>query len=148
MGFYGWGYVHGAMITAITLTPLQLLLAWYSVRYEIYVAMAITTFLFGVSTGFVLLMTYVMYQVLVISEDEPKKLRMEVYAYIVLPLLLGTTVVAGMCTTNFNKGLKPHLQTMGMTSSWETRRQSEESCTNGQQGSQRLNILPSRMEIE
>lgn len=136
-------------ILALVLTPSQLLLAGYSVRKETKTGMMVVVVSFVVDIGFIALLLFTLYG----SDGPPLQYysvrpRLAAYAALALPLLVGTIAVAVICTANFNKGLKRHLQRSSIPGEWEARGRHNEARAEGQYHSQQLEMLPTRLEIE
>jgi hypothetical protein len=77
------------------------------------------------------------------------KQRMTAYAALALPLLLATIVVGGICTTNFNRGLKPHLRRRVLNNSTSGRNYMRATYRyiQSKTGSLQIEALPARMAI-
>lgn len=50
-----------------------------------------------------------------IEDYKPARKSLTSFAVITILLVLATIIIACMCTHNFNKGLKPHIQTRKVT---------------------------------
>lgn len=102
-------------LTAVALIITFFLLfaaAWW-VRRESVVGMMIIIFTYFVALAYFLFKLIRMYVAQAIRQEDYKPARKSLTAFAVLTILLlvCTIIVACICTHNFNKGLKPHVNT-------------------------------------
>ncbi|KAF1851315.1 uncharacterized protein K460DRAFT_31462 [Cucurbitaria berberidis CBS 394.84] len=126
--------------TALVITFFLLFLAAWWVRRESIVGMIVIIFVYFVALAYFLFKLIRMYVADLARQEDYKPARKSLTAFAVLTimLLLCTIVVACLCTHNFNKGLKPHVN----DSLVQTDKQynTEMPSLSGPQPSQRMEI--------
>jgi hypothetical protein len=132
-------------IVTLVLTPLQLFLGEFSVRHESGYGQALAISIFVANIVFIILQLIEMQE----SPDVDFFVltgRTTAYACLAITLLVGTIVIAGICTTNYNRGLKPHLQQRRVPAdAGENNAQLYEAHA---RSSRHVELLSSRMDID
>lgn len=96
---------------ALVITFILLFVAAWWVRRESFVGMIIIIFVYFVALAYFLFKLTRMWIADALRQEDYKPARKSLTAFAVLTILLlvFTIIVACMCTHNFNKGLKPHV---------------------------------------
>lgn len=105
-------------IAALVITFVMLFLAAYWVRRESVVGMIFVIFIYFCALAYFLFKLVRMYRADRIRLDDYKPARKSLtsFAALTILLVLVTIVTACICTHNFNKGLKPHLNNKSLKS--------------------------------
>ncbi|KAF2470984.1 uncharacterized protein BDR25DRAFT_28753 [Lindgomyces ingoldianus] len=103
----------GLTIAVLFVTFILLLLAAFWVRRENIAGMIVIILVYFCALAYFLFKLIRMYAAdrARIEDYKPARKSLTSFAVITILLLLATIVIACMCTHNFNKGLKPHIQT-------------------------------------
>ncbi|OJJ86567.1 uncharacterized protein ASPGLDRAFT_121628 [Aspergillus glaucus CBS 516.65] len=96
-------------LAAIPVTILILVCAAVFVRRESTVGMIVTILLYFAAMAYFLFKLVRMYQPSFFKEYLPARRSLTFFAIITLVLIVLTIINACLCTANFNKGLKPHI---------------------------------------
>ncbi|KAF2758638.1 hypothetical protein EJ05DRAFT_360184 [Pseudovirgaria hyperparasitica] len=134
-------------IAAIPVTIVLLMLAAYWTRKENTVGMIAIIIIYFAAMAYFLFKLIRMY-----SNDDrandylPARRMLSTFAGLTIVLLVGTIIIACMCTHNFNKGLKPHVDRRGgVGNADEVKYQTEMPAYGGSPAAQ---PMPSRMTID
>lgn len=101
----------GLTAAALAITFFLLFFAAWSVRRESLTGMIVIIVFYFIAMGYFLFKLIRMY----VAPDgrqrdyEPARKSLTAFAVLTILLLIFTIIVACMCTHNFNKGLKPHV---------------------------------------
>lgn len=125
---------------ALVVTFFLLFLAAWWVRRESVAGMIVIIFVYFVALAYFLFKLIRMYVSDANRQEDYKPARKSLTAFAVLTilLLLFTIVIACMCTHNFNKGLKPHVNDKIVQS--DKQYNTEMPSLSGPQPSQRMEI--------
>lgn len=100
-------------IVAVPVTVCFLLFAAFVTRRESYIGQAIMIVVYFAAMAYFIFKLVRMYDkgdMQKVREYLPARKALTVFAVITIILLIATIVTACLCTRNFNKGLKPHIQ--------------------------------------
>ena len=100
-------------IVAVPVTVGFLLFAAFVTRRESYIGQAIMVVVYLAAMAYFIFKLVRMYDKgdpQKVTEYLPARKALTVFAVITILLLVATIVTACVCTKNFNKGLKPHIQ--------------------------------------
>ncbi|KAM0719965.1 hypothetical protein Q7P37_004100 [Cladosporium fusiforme] len=100
-------------IVAVPVTVCFLLFAAFVTRRESYIGQAIMVVVYFAAMAYFIFKLVRMYDkgdMQKVGEYLPARKALTVFAVITIILLIATIVTACLCTRNFNKGLKPHIQ--------------------------------------
>lgn len=133
-------------IAALIITFALLLLAAYWVRRESVLGMALVIFVYFCALGYFLFKLVRMYAADKIRVDDYRPARKSLTSFAALTILLVviTIITACICTHNFNKGLKPHVNNKSLNSTNDTGK----TGYNNEMPSLSGPNPPSRMEID
>ena len=100
-------------IVAVPVTVCFLLFAAFVTRRESYIGQAIMVVVYLAAMAYFIFKLVRMYDkgdMQKVIEYLPARKALTVFAVITISLLVATIATACVCTRNFNKGLKPHIQ--------------------------------------
>lgn len=100
-------------IVAVPVTVCFLFFAAFVTRRESYIGQAIMVVVYLAAMAYFIFKLVRMYDtgdMSKVTEYLPARKALTVFAVITILLLVATIVTACLCTRNFNKGLKPHIQ--------------------------------------
>lgn len=125
---------------ALVITFVLLFLAAYWVRRESVAGMIVIIIVYFIALAYFLFKLIRMYITDVIRQKDYRPARKSLTSFAVLTILLVlvTIIVACLCTHNFNKGLKPHVNSKKVTTDKATG--TEMPYVSGPQQSQRMEI--------
>jgi hypothetical protein len=110
----GKTYEMALTIAALPITIILLFLAAIIVRRENYVAHAVIIFLYFAGMAYFIFKLVRMYDSSMAYEYAPARHSLTTFSVLAILLLVVTIATAVECMRNFNKGLRPHIQTRKM----------------------------------
>lgn len=98
-------------VTALIITPFQLVLAGFSIRHESRAGQAAAIVIFLADGILIVFEVIAIRSPLALHFVGPYWVtRITIYAALALPLLISSIAMGVYCALKFNKGLKPHLR--------------------------------------
>ncbi|KAF2258437.1 hypothetical protein CC78DRAFT_549105 [Lojkania enalia] len=127
---------------ALVITFVLLFLAAWWVRRESIAGMIVIIIVYFIALGYFLFKLIRMYAADLARQADyrPARKSLTSFAVLTILLLLFTIVIACMCTHNFNKGLKPHIQNRAPATGDKTAYNTEMPSLSGPQPSTRMEI--------
>ncbi|GAB7335847.1 hypothetical protein MBLNU13_g08114t2 [Cladosporium sp. NU13] len=141
-------------IVAVPVTVCFLLFAAFVTRRESYIGQAIMVVVYLAAMAYFIFKLVRMYDrgdMEKVNEYLPARKALTVFAVITISLLVATIATACVCTRNFNKGLKPHIQKRKVVNPTENKASTPSYFGGGDlQGpsSHQLGNLQNRMTID
>lgn len=139
-------------IAAVPITIIFLFLAAFVTRRESYMGQAVIILVYFAAMAYFIFKLVRMYDTNnynKVLEYLPARKSLTVFAVITILLLVVTIVTACVCTRNFNKGLKPHIQNRKVDSPDDPKFSSPFAGEQGFNGPpHQLGAVPHRMTID